>query len=151
MAAPPALFDLRTHYASLECAGFSPLSQGDTCDACTAASLATILSILACISSPYLHQNITFSAQRLWDCNDGSCADGMHMDTLIDNILSGPRSFSMLYVSSQAKSSIEPSNFSRCHARSSFSSLEHSEMIAYLPCKPTLCNMVLSCSSHTIK
>ena len=114
MATPPALFDLRTHYASLECAGFSPLSQGDTCDACTAASLATILSILACISSPYLHQNITFSAQRLWDCNDGSCADGMQMDSLIDNILSGPRSLSMLYVSSQAKSSIEPSNFSRC-------------------------------------
>ena len=41
-----------------------------------AASLATVLSIQACIGKR--QANVTYSAQRIWDCYGGDCALGVH-------------------------------------------------------------------------
>ena len=104
-------FDLRDQFASLQCSGFNPFTQG-SCNACAAASVASIVSILACISHG---RNITFSAQRIWDCYDGSCAQGVMMNDFLDSILLGPKASWILQPLVPAHGrSINMSNYSEC-------------------------------------
>ena len=118
----PSSFDLRFNHNLnngsshvVDCLAFKPQIIQGSCNACVAASLATILSIQACLGKQ--DPNITYSAQQIWDCYDGSCALGVHtplMDTFFPYVLNGPSSGQMF---SSMKTNVEmlsESNYTRC-------------------------------------
>lgn len=104
----PNAFDLRQQPHAIACAGFKPLIHQGACGACVAASLATILSIQACMGLKRRPNNITYSAQRIWDCYGGSCALGVQsplISTFFPYVLQQQQQQGMLITS------LPPSNY----------------------------------------
>jgi hypothetical protein len=73
----PSEYDSREKWGA--CRAFAPQNQGK-CNSCAAMALASSLGIRACIRD---QRNISFSAQRIWDCYSGSCERGVELQNFI--------------------------------------------------------------------
>ena len=110
------VFDLRASPGLSGCPGFRPINQGD-CNGCVAASMATLLSIQACMQWPESNTS-AFSAQRIWDCYDGSCQQGVLdlMGNFFPSMMEGgPNAGWMLQpFLSEEEQRLGESNYSQC-------------------------------------